>query len=666
MNRTIHLRWLGILALAAACSNDTSGPPRVAMVLVTPEFTSVFVGQTTQLSASVRSSDGTVLTGRAVTWSSSDGTRALVSTTGLVSGLTAGPVVIRAVSEGIADSAIVTVTLPPANDLSILDAQFTQAIQEVFGSVPIVLNGNAAAVNVLIRVPEANPTAPPVQVVLRLFEANGTPIRTDTANTTGVIGSSPSYAAPTAQFLVPATVLRSGLGWQAEVDPRRLTVDEDRTNNVFPRTGTGNIVTTTVAPLKVRFVPSVLAAHNNSTVTVSTALMPEYLRTLRSVHPLGVITPTIGTAFTTNTSFGTPPSGGLSAFWTQVLSQLDMARMVDPGDPEVHWFGLMRPPAGFNFTTFGGFAYIPPSATTTGANTRTALAVAPGWFSNQAQSRELIAHELGHNFTRRHAPCGSAASPDPQFPQSNGTIGIPGHDVYSWATGLTSSAITMDASSGDVMGYCSPAWVSLYTYGAVLDARGTGPVAATPEALTRAPVLIVRGHITDDRTIQLEPAFVLDGRPTRAESNGRYRLEGRDHAGRLLFSRNFEPAEIDHAPDVRAFTLAIEATPELEAALATVEVRGPTHAARITRPQTVSSSNARVRPNTVTGTSRGVTVRCADTAARAVAVVDLETGSLLAVASSASAQLSSLPRGKRLRIACTDGIRTSRGTVIFR
>jgi hypothetical protein len=222
----------------------------------------------------------------------------------------------------------------------------------------------------------------------------------------------------------------------------------------------------------------------------------------------------------------------------------------------------------------------------------------------------------------------------------------------------------MDASSGDVMGYCSPAWVSLYTYGAVLNARGSGPVTALPQSVTRSPVFIVRGHITNDRTIQLEPAFVLDGRPTRAENFGRYRLEGRDHAGRVLFTRNFEPAEIDHAPDVRAFTLAIDATSELEAALATVEVRGPAHTARITRPETVISSNSRVRPSTMIRTAGAVTARCADSATRGVAIIDLESGSLLAVTSSASARLSNLPQGKRVSIACSDGIRTSRRSVI--
>jgi hypothetical protein len=657
MNRKTRLRWLCTLALAAGCGGEPSGPPGVSTVEVQPASTSVTVGLTTQLSAILRDRNGNVLTGRNVTWSSTDESRALVSSSGLVTGVGAGNVSIRATSEGVSNNAAVSVTLPPTNDFSVVDAQFTQAIQSATGSVPIVLNGNAAVVNVLIRAAQASATPVPIQVVLRLFEANGTPIRTDTAVTTGTISTTTTYAAPNAQFLVPANVLRQGLRWQVEVDPRRVTVDENRVNNLFPQTGTNTILSTTVPVLKVRFIPIVLAAHNNSTVAVTTAQMPEYLRVLRSVHPLGVVTPTIGTPFTTNSSFGTPPRGGESPFWTQLLGELDMARVVDPGDPEVHWFGLMRPPTGFNFTSFGGFGYIPSSATTTGASTRTALAVAPGWFSNQAQSRELIAHELGHNFTRRHAPCGSPANPDVSFPQPNGTIGIPGHDVYSWANALSNSATTMDASTGDVMGYCSPAWVSLYTYGAVLNARGTGPVAAVAGTPARTRVLVIRGQIVDDRVVQFEPVFSLDGRVTYPERSGRYRMEGRDDSNRILFSSDFEPAEIDHAPNTRAFLFAVEATPEIEAALSSIEVRSATASARITSRPAFIWSNARRAPSLSRGT-QGVAVACADAAA-AIAVVEAETGTLLGTSRTSTARIASTA-GRPLVVACSDGIRTTR------
>ena len=36
---------------------------------------------------------------------------------------------------------------------------------------------------------------------------------------------------------------------------------------------------------------------------------------------------------------------------------------------------------------------------------------------------DVIAHELGHNLSLYHAPCGGAQGPDPSFPQRDGSIG---------------------------------------------------------------------------------------------------------------------------------------------------------------------------------------------------------------------------------------------------
>ncbi|MGE5093150.1 MAG: Ig-like domain-containing protein [Bacillota bacterium] len=79
----------------------TSAPvDPVASVAVTPTSASVTVGQTVQLSASTFDSAGAVLTGRSMTWTSSDATVATVSSTGLVTGVAAGSAVISATSEG--------------------------------------------------------------------------------------------------------------------------------------------------------------------------------------------------------------------------------------------------------------------------------------------------------------------------------------------------------------------------------------------------------------------------------------------------------------------------------------------------------------------------------------------------------------------------------------
>ena len=92
----------------------TSTPPApVATVSVTLASASRTVGQTTQATATLRDANGTVLTGRAVTWTSSNPSVATVSGSGLVTAVGAGSANITASSEGRSGSAPLTVTAPP-------------------------------------------------------------------------------------------------------------------------------------------------------------------------------------------------------------------------------------------------------------------------------------------------------------------------------------------------------------------------------------------------------------------------------------------------------------------------------------------------------------------------------------------------------------------------
>jgi hypothetical protein len=88
----------------------------VATVTISPAAPTVAVLATTQLTAAVADSLGTALTGRAITWSSSNSAVATVSTTGLVSGLAVGTTLITATSEG--KSASVTLTVIPNTALT--------------------------------------------------------------------------------------------------------------------------------------------------------------------------------------------------------------------------------------------------------------------------------------------------------------------------------------------------------------------------------------------------------------------------------------------------------------------------------------------------------------------------------------------------------------------
>src|SRR5205823_5662022 len=71
-------------------------PAPVASVTVSPAATSVSVGATVQLTATLKDASGNVLTGRSLTWASSTLGMATVSTGGLVTGVAVGAATITA------------------------------------------------------------------------------------------------------------------------------------------------------------------------------------------------------------------------------------------------------------------------------------------------------------------------------------------------------------------------------------------------------------------------------------------------------------------------------------------------------------------------------------------------------------------------------------------
>ncbi|HKA58466.1 MAG TPA: Ig-like domain-containing protein, partial [Gemmatimonadales bacterium] len=113
---TVNATWVDLFAGALAIEINVAQPlpDAVATVSVTPATATVDVGATVQLTATPRDANGNPLTGRAVTWTSSDPAIATVSATGLVSGVAGGPVTITATSEGQSGTAAVTIHVPVA------------------------------------------------------------------------------------------------------------------------------------------------------------------------------------------------------------------------------------------------------------------------------------------------------------------------------------------------------------------------------------------------------------------------------------------------------------------------------------------------------------------------------------------------------------------------
>src|SRR5881398_3048948 len=91
----------------------------VASVTVSPGTASVQVGQTVQLTATSKDASGNPLSGRPVSWGSSNTAVATVSGSGLVTGVTAGAATITATSEGQSGTATITVSTVPVASVTV-------------------------------------------------------------------------------------------------------------------------------------------------------------------------------------------------------------------------------------------------------------------------------------------------------------------------------------------------------------------------------------------------------------------------------------------------------------------------------------------------------------------------------------------------------------------
>ena len=182
---------------------------------------------------------------------------------------------------------------------------------------------------------------------------------------------------------------------------------------------------------------------------------------------------------------------------------------------------------------------------------------------------DLVAHELGHNFSLRHAPCGSAGGPDPSYPYPDGSIGVWGYDFRDGGT-------LVSPGRPDLMAYCGPRWISDYHFTNALRYRlvdeGT-PAAAAFAAST--PSLLLWGGVSADSVPFLEPAFVVEAPPALPDSAGDYVVTGRTASSVELFSLSFTMPEVTDGDGSSSFAFVLPVQPGWEGNLASITLAGP-------------------------------------------------------------------------------------------
>lgn len=158
-------------------------PVPVVSVVVTPATNLISVGETRQLTATPRDANANALTGRTATWNSSDPTKATVSDSGLVRGVSTGSSTITATIEGKTGTAEVTVIASSA------DCTSAGALQLAVGAIRVLSGseklsfcvGNAAASSEYVLIPFHNSSVAASTASLRFTPTKTTVLQSGAA-----------------------------------------------------------------------------------------------------------------------------------------------------------------------------------------------------------------------------------------------------------------------------------------------------------------------------------------------------------------------------------------------------------------------------------------------------------------------------------------------------
>ncbi len=169
----------------------------------------------------------------------------------------------------------------------------------------------------------------------------------------------------------------------------------------------------------------------------------------------------------------------------------------------------------------------------------------------------------------RHAPCGGAANPDPDYPYADGNIGGWGFDIEQ--------STLVDPGQGDLMSYCRPRWISDYQFTSATDHR-LREEATTPMpdvAAARVPTLLVWGGADANGVPSLRPAFLVDATPALPPPCTAYALSAHTTDGAPAFSYAFDMPEVADSDGGGGFVFAIPADGDWAADLRSITLAGP-------------------------------------------------------------------------------------------
>ena len=422
-------------------------------------------------------------------------------------------------------------------------AYLTQAVQSPEHPVPLVA-GEKALLRVFVTA--ASPTTAVIPSVRARFYVDGTeihvadiPARTATIPTEVYEGD----LSRSSNAEIPAQIVRPGLEMVVEIDPEGTLDPGVGVARRIPETGRMAVDVREMPLLHLTVIPFLWNPdpHWEAVETVEAMEADpeghELLWHTRTLLPIGDFEVTAHAPVLTSTSYDE---------WGPIFGQTEAIRAIEGGSG--HYMGTMSRP---------------------GREGQAGRAQHPGRVFISRLNPTTMAHELGHNLSLYHAPCGGAGGPDPAFPTPDGSIGAWGYD-FRHGGALASPNRT------DLMSYCE-SWISDYHFTNALRFRlfDEGPPQAASPVAREAESLLLWGGIDRDGEPFLNPSFVVDAPSALPDSTGEHRITGQSTSGEELFSLGFTIPNVADGDGSSSFAFVLPVQPGWAGNLVSVTLSGP-------------------------------------------------------------------------------------------